>query len=186
MNWLDKVDINFVVSDLFQIDVDAIVCPVKVSLEPYGNISKKLFSSASPVFHQGVSTLKQSLPSGHLLLGESAVLENKTDFYTGNYQNIIFTALWDSSSEYTYNLFQKSYSSAIRAGFELGLKSIALPVMNYDRKLPISAKALKDVITGFNELSISDSISLREVFFVSIHENDINYLIETVEPRLYR
>lgn len=186
MTWLDVTDIQFAVGDILKCNVDSIVCPVSVTMEEYGKISRQLLNIANPSLNADINQIKKGLPSHKLTLGQAVSLDCSPAYHIRRFKTLIFVALWDHQSEYTQNLFYKAYGNCIRTALKNDLQSIALPVMAYDGKLEFCTWAILNVLRDFNKLKNSSEFSIQEMLFVSKNERHIEYIQEMIEPRLYR
>ena len=184
MSWLDKLEISFEHNDLLSINVEAIVCPVRLSLDAYGKISQRIFTAGRDALRDEVFTIKEYLPDNKLLLGQAISIVCKPDYHIGNFRRLIFTALWDHHSEYNVNLFYKAYINSLRDAFQHHIKSIALPVMAYDGNLSLCGKAIIKVIQDLDSMKNSSEFSVENIYFVSNNREHINYLVKEVEPKL--
>lgn len=185
MSWLDDVDIQFECNDLISMNVNAIVCPATINLEDYGRISKKIFDLGGSHLIKDIISTREKLSNHSLSLGQAISLECKPHYNIGNFDRLIFVALWAFHSEYNHNLFYKAYINSFREAFRYNLKSLALPVMAYDGCLKICGQAILEVFQGLDRLKKSSEFPVNEVFFVTTDRNHIDLLKREVEPKLY-
>lgn len=185
MNWLESVDIFFECKDLISIDVEAIVCSVTVNLDAYGQISQQLFKTGQSHLKHDLIAIQERLANQKLTLGQAISLDCKHTYNIPNIKKLIFVAMWDSHSEYTFNLFYKAYINALREALQHQIKSIALPVMAYDGNLIMCGQAIVKVIHDLDCLKNSSEFSIEEVIFTTTNCNHIEFLKKEVEPILY-
>jgi hypothetical protein len=165
-------------------NVEAIVCTVTLDLDEYGNLSQKIFDIGKEKLRRDLFKIKESLPNNRLLSGQATSLVCKSDYHIGNFERLIFVAVWDYQSEYNLNLFYKAYINSLREAFQHNIRSIALPIMAYDGNLRLCGQAIVKVIKDLDNLKISSEFSIEEIYFVSNNSDHITYLKKEVKPKL--
>ena len=185
MSWLENLDFIIEHNDLLSMNVEAIVCSVTVNLDEYGKISKKLFDIGHANLISDLSEIKRNLPNNKLILGQAISLDCKPIYNIGNFNKLIFVALWDYQSEYNFNLFYKAYINSLREAFQNNITTIALPIMAYEGNLSICGRAIIKVIHDLDSLKNSSEFSIEEIYFVSNNNDHINFLEKEVEPKIY-
>lgn len=175
MSRLDNLTLLIEQNDLLSMSVEAIVCPVTVGLERYGNISQKLFSLGQGNLLNDLSELRTTLPNNKLLLGQAISLDCKPTYNIGQFKKLIFVALWCRQSEYNLNLCYKAYINSFRQAFRYGLKTIALPIMAYRGNLDLCGQAVIKVIRDLDSLKTSSDFPIEEIYFVSTNVDHVAY-----------
>lgn len=186
MSWLENLDVIFEHGEITAADADAIACPVTINLEIYGKLSQKLFTLGGNQLISDLDKFKKHLPDQKLFLGQAISLPSKPIYHIESFKTLIFMAIWDHQSEYSFNLFYKGYINALREAFHHGLKSIVLPIMPYDGFLKECGQAILKVIKDLDNLPASSDFSLEEIHFRSNVDEHIKYLVKAVEPMIYR
>jgi O-acetyl-ADP-ribose deacetylase (regulator of RNase III) len=184
MAWLDNLDIVFECNDLTSMKMDALVCPVTVELAEYGKLSSQIFNIAKSSLKRDLYEIKKKLPNERLILGEVAAINCKPAYQLNNIGALIFAALWERQSEYSENLFYKSYINSLREAFKLNIKSIGLPLFTYDGNLSFCAKAIIKTICDLDSLKNSSEFSVDEIYFVSKNSNHLDFFEELVLQKI--
>ena len=58
MSWLDNLETIFECDDIFQMNTEAMACPVKCDLTDYGKISRSLYTICSPQIVTDIEKIK--------------------------------------------------------------------------------------------------------------------------------
>ena len=181
MSWFDNLDIIVEDQYLFDMNVDAIVCPTTIDLGSYGYLSRTLMKLGGEDLVKDIKALKENIPDSKLSLGQAVSLDGRKFKNSGNIQKIILAAAWDRVSEYTSLLYDNIYTNSLREAFDYNLRSIAFPVMGYDGTIDVSARSAVKVFREFDKLKQTPEFSIEKVYFVSNKDWHIRFFTENVE-----
>ena len=165
--------------------VESIVCPVTMDLDVYGKISNELFNLAQKSLRNDLCEIGSNSLNSRLLLGQAISINCKPEYKLGNFKTLIFVALWDYQSEYSFNLFYKAYINSLRQAFQHNIRSIALPIMAYEGNLNLCGQAILKSVHDLDGLKHSAEFSIEEIYFVSKNRRHINFMEKEVSPKLY-
>lgn len=178
MSWLENLSVDAVCGDLFALDVEAIVCTIKVDGTLYGRTSKQLYHLGEPNLRNQVKGKLLELGVNSLALGEAISVDTRNLPELKMFSRVILAALWDYQSEYTSNLIYAVIINSLRQAFAGTVKSLAIPILNVDEKM--FAQTTLKVLTELDTLRNSSDFSVDELLFVSNKENRVNYLNKAI------
>lgn len=186
MDWIENLHFECLEGDLLDASSMALMCPVHVELRPYGAISRKLFAQSSQRLDERLQLVRNSLEDQRLRLGESTSISTKGLRLAAPIDTLVLTALWADESEYSKNLFYKSYLSAIREAMRTKCNSIALPAMAYAGHARVAAEALKDVLLDLDALVSSGKFKLLAIYVITSNPKHLKNFKTHCEDLMYR
>lgn len=183
-SWLNRLEIQLVCGDLFEQAPDAVMCPTRDDLAPYGAISAKATRIGGRALEDLLNKKYQTFEITPMVLGSSAAVD-VSSIEAFHFRWLVTVALWQHESQYTANLFNASYTSAIRMAAERQCHSLALPIMAYDGNLPMACEGWSKALAELGALPVTRRWPLETLLVCSTSEKNLE-AFEQATYRLYR
>jgi O-acetyl-ADP-ribose deacetylase (regulator of RNase III) len=147
--WLDELDWDCVVGDLFDLEVEAIAIPVNTVLNLNYRLGRQLVARCSgPALGEQLLLARRSLISGRLKVGQAVSIEVSE---LPHARRVILAAWWNENNVFDKRLLYGVATRSIREANAQSCRSLALPMfgarggVDDDVRARVFCRALQDL-----------------------------------------
>jgi len=184
MSWFDQAEVQVIDGDILSLDVEAVGCGIKTSLEFYGAIGNQLGLRCGETLKDTIRRALDDRPGRRLQLGEALTVPVTS---LGTIQKVILIAYWADDNEYTARLVYKSYVNALREAFAHNVRALALPLLGakpWSKRFGEFGATLLKVLHDLDELPTSDGYPVSRLCFVSNNSVQVAALRQRFDDEL--
>lgn len=182
--WLDDLDWECIVGDIFALDVEAIAIPVNVVLNLNYRLGRQLAQHCGgPSLHDELQRHRAGLPGGRLALGRVVSVSVSG---LAHVKRVILAGWWSEENEYTDQLIYGVMVSSIREANVHGCSSLGISMfgarggVSDDRRARVFARALLEL----HRIRGSAEFPLKRLVFSDISAGRLDVVEEVVDREL--
>ncbi len=183
--WLDELDWDCVVGDLFDLEVEAIAIPVNTVLNLNYRLGRQLVARCSgPALGEQLELARLSLIGGRLNVGRAVSIEVSELLHA---RRVVLAAWWDENNVFDKRLLYGVATSSIREANAQGCRSLALPMFGArggvedDVRARVFCRALQDL----HEVRDSRDFPVRQLLFCDQAAERVEHIDRHFTQELY-